>query len=507
MAEDTEKTGKTEKEKTEDAPTEDAASEETATAEAPTADDENTVVEAAEEVKEAPIAAKAARTAQSEESESIFKLAPSSDGLFDQDIIDEKAGANYVLTRLMELRRSTIGLFIFVLACLGIIGLVSAAFIQPEWREDMKHVFACVKNAQGECTSLETHKLREKKRLKKVAETEDAESRNRYGGVTLVYFPPTARVTITQTVYEQDGLTGAPRKVAEKAFSLGARCDLIGAECPETGECAQKGYTCRALPSGQKACMKRDPEVCLPSAKVKSQRSRFMSEAKGKGLAKADAEKEADTRLAAWKTQQSASLCGSNGYCPNPTVGLGEGESITSLPINGIPLFEATKITDEKNPRRGAVDKVRTYAYTLSFSLDGYEPATKQWPRFRTNNQRLWTMVADGYRMVWKGLDLQPNMETLKKNFTKFKREFNCYLLKNSVPATTYRDMKDPHSGVLEKMYLKAFFKTMDKLEEVEQALTQGALTAQWWKDEWVKIQAETAKDEACQPDKKKGKR
>ena len=63
------------------------------------------------------------------------------------------------------------------------------------------------------------------------------------------------------------------------------------------------------------------------------------------------------------------------------------------------------------------MDKVRTFAYKINFELDGYEPREVSWVRFRPANQRLWKQVAAGYVMQWKGLDLEPNLETLKKNF------------------------------------------------------------------------------------------
>ena len=435
---------------------------------------------------------------------------PNPDGLFDPEAIDEEAGRAWTPVKVMERKTSTVAFLEFGVAILAIAGLLTMSLTNEKWYLDMCYAFTCCEKATGGgCVSLEEHKLRSVVARQRSAKEEDAESRNRYGMVSLTYFPPTAKVTVKQIVYEQDGLDGAAVKVAERSYPVGARCDIVRQGCSDEKPCKRKGFTCQAMPDKTKRCVKRDPTVCVPANRAVAQRKKLLEAARLKGLDKQAANAEADKQLDAWKLTEGNSRCQASGYCKNPTKLLIEGESVTALPIMNIPLFEATKFTDKAQPQRyGRVDKVRTYAYQLEFKLEGYKPGFQEWKRFRRNNTHPWKQAAGIYVRPWSGLDLVPSLATLRKNYATFKKALQCYLVQKQLMIQTYDDLVAPHDAVVEKLWLKARFKSREQLENDEKTLTRGAMNVQWWQTEWARIQAEVAKE--CIPEKgakKKGKK
>ncbi len=152
------------------------------------------------------VAKAAATKAPEPEPEPILVIKPSAEGLFEGKV-DEKAAESFIPDEPFRGGRSKVAIGAFAVVLLATVG--GGAVIASN--ERLKTDVQCfLEQRLDECKGAE------KRALEARWKDEDLKARNRYGDVTLVYFPPDAKVKVTKTTYTQEGLSGAPTKSGEE---------------------------------------------------------------------------------------------------------------------------------------------------------------------------------------------------------------------------------------------------------------------------------------------------
>ncbi len=137
--------------------------------------------------------------------EPAFVVRPHEEGLFEPGPNVRKPESDLAPLTVWERRRSALA---FVALALAIGVLVAAGVVvssNEQYSDDMRCFIA---GKIVECKEANIIKL------KKKWKEDDRAAANRYGDITLVYFPPDAKVKITQYVYKGEGLDGEPKQVA-----------------------------------------------------------------------------------------------------------------------------------------------------------------------------------------------------------------------------------------------------------------------------------------------------
>ncbi len=134
-----------------------------------------------------------------------FVVRPHEEGLFEPGPNVRKPESDLAPLTVWERRRSMLA---FVALALAIGVLVAAGVVvssDEQYSDDMRCFIA---GKIVECKEANIIKL------KKKWKEDDRAAANRYGDITLIYFPPDAKVKITQYVYKGKGLEGDPKQVA-----------------------------------------------------------------------------------------------------------------------------------------------------------------------------------------------------------------------------------------------------------------------------------------------------
>lgn len=150
-------------------------------------------------------AAPAGRKRGRHEPKPAFIVRPHEEGLFEPGPNIRKPESDLAPLTVWERRRSVLALAALVLAVLVLVAAGVVVSGDEQYSEDMRCFIA---GKIVECKEANIIKL------KKKWKEDDRAAANRYGDITLVYFPPDAKVKITQYVYKGDGLEGDPKQIA-----------------------------------------------------------------------------------------------------------------------------------------------------------------------------------------------------------------------------------------------------------------------------------------------------
>ena len=151
---------------------------------------------AAKKAKKAKQAKKAAAARAAEQVPRV-EVAPGAEGLFDQKNVDEAAGDAWTPPAgYMQERRGLIAIAVSVLIAIGSVIAVFVISGDTAMSKDMECFFD---NRLKQCKEAEAQTLKDR------WDAEDRAARNRYGDVTLSYFPADATVKIVQTRFEHNG--------------------------------------------------------------------------------------------------------------------------------------------------------------------------------------------------------------------------------------------------------------------------------------------------------------
>jgi hypothetical protein len=437
VSDDTAEEAAPEEAEEEEAAPEEAEEEE---AEEEDAEEEDAEEEDAEEEDAAPagnvIAMEPSSAVYARDPDLIVPLKPTADGLFDMDKVDESLAEGVQSASVFVRKRSKIMTLIGLVATGAIVTVLFLGLTVEKYNDDMKYFLGMETDADGKMISLEEYKRQEADKARELAQAEDAASQNRYGNITLTYYPQTAQVQVKQLVFEQDGLNGTRSKKAVKTVDLD-----LGKECAKDTDCYD--------PSDFET-YRKNLTIELVEQETDKVRSELLNEMKiaaGGDLAKVNLDKldedvkaqkgtiqnrvsgMVEPKVQAAKTKLVGVCQVKKGLCKNPTTVLMPGQTITSIPLNNLPLFEADK--HESGDNKGAVSTVRTYEYVVDWTLPGYKSQTAVLTRLTSKGGESRT---DGWKMGagnqfiwhWQGVDLEPNVETRKRKYLAFKTELTC---------------------------------------------------------------------------------
>ncbi|MCB9729830.1 MAG: hypothetical protein H6744_15325 [Deltaproteobacteria bacterium] len=337
----------------------------------------------------APVAAAAATRAPAPEGESFdptIHVRPHAEGIFETEPQPLDPVRVAELDESVSARRRSM-LAIGIIAGTVVVTAIFAIWLmsQEERREEVQAFLS---------GTVVEHKTAEVRRLKEQWSDEDRRARNRYGEVTLTFFPGDARVRVVQTKLQQSGAAWRRKE--------------------------------------------------------------------------ANLEKVGETEIA------------------NDTANLKPGQTIESLPLINLPIFEASKGPD------GSVEQVNYYEYRVQFEREGYYPQEKVW---RADD---WSRVGPGNEVInWPGLDLVPKPETQKANFSKAMHAIFCMMKQKNLATIQDASTQDNFEIIL----LRNGFKTKEDFQKASEVLTSGEF-AEWWKTEQESIAKQACEEPGAAPKK-----
>jgi hypothetical protein len=413
----------------------------------------------------------------------IVPLKPTADGLFDMDKVDESLAEGVESASVFARKKSKIMTLIGLVALGAIVTVIFLGLTVEKYNDDMKYFLGMETNADGKMIDLGEYKRQEADKARELAQAEDAASQNRYGNITLTYYPQTAQIQVKQLVFEQDGLNGTRSKKAVNTVDLD-----LGKECAKDTDCYD--------PSDLET-YRKNLTIELVEQETDKVRSEILNEMKiavGGDLTKVNLDKldedvkarkptvinrvagMVEPKVQAAKTKLAGVCQIKKGLCKNPTTVLMPGQTITSIPLNNLPLFEADK--HESGENKGAVSTVRTYEYVVDWTLPGYKSQTTVLTRLTSKGGESRT---DGWKMGagnqfiwhWQGVDLEPNVETRKRKYLAFKTELTCKAGSKGVDLEA--DSKNALLAVapkwITKMLKKLMFRDLEMLIDSEKYL------------------------------------
>lgn len=411
------------------------------------------------------------RTASSSDAgafESSYAVEPSEEGLFvvsgETAPVDPEAARGYMpRTR----SRAAVGIFggvlVVVLAVGGMIVTSSS----------LSHDLGCFFSQQ-----IEECKTREIRQKRKTWSDQDRKAINKYGDTELMYFPTEALLKIKQVTYAQEGLDGLKKQDSER-------------EIPNrTGELKANEVVERVVLQTFPVveATKHTKVCCDVDGAPQAVRFDLCSETPRRTVEHQKCPPPRGTTEKDWKPAEGQVCCQVGEEDEGaPQIHLLVGSSECG------PPGDRSQVQDpgacgESLPEVGSVDKVYTYDYVLEFSLEGYKTKTI------TIRQDDWQMIGPGnLSYPWNGLDLEPELETVKLNLAKVMSDIYCVhkLKKIEWDGVTFSEVPEE---TLDELLLRNQFKTQEIFFEFHQFFMRSPEYAEWWKGMW-----EAAKQQICE--------
>lgn len=176
---------------------------------------------------------------------------------------------------------------------------------------------------------------------------------------------------------------------------------------------------------------------------------------------------------------------------PNQTEKLKPGEIVKQLPLKDLPVrtrqFLGAKVTKNKavsiDDMKTADVKVFEHEYLITIEKVGYKP------REFAFGVDTWQILGPAVNAViqFQGADLEPEPETMKKNFIGAKQEMYCL-----------REFEKDKAKLIEydkQIQIRNHFKTTEEFERISDSLKQDV---EWWTKAWKE---EVVKQKCVKPE------